>query len=150
MRSLKIVALSLIAFGSGQLLTVGQAEAQTCSGTALTGAQVASVVGGMYVCGPSPVQASTLDWDEYHSGSSTALSGNITDYKKGPADPNDPSKMVGTYSIKGNGTITYAYTAGGSFAFTVYSGPSPYYSFCSTTSGTNVLATVQSTPCYSP
>lgn len=74
----------------------------------------------------------------------SSLSGNIKDYKKGPNDPNDPSKVVGTYSITGTspGQITYTYTGGPVDTYTVY-GTVPVasgsYDFCN---GSALVVTV--------
>jgi hypothetical protein len=49
--------------------------------------------------------------------------GQITDYKKGPGDPIDPSAVIGTYTISGGssqGTVTYVYSNnGGTYSYNV-------------------------------
>ena len=92
----------------------------------LSGSQIQSLLVGNTAC--YPVIAPYTN-QEYLSG------GNITDYKKGPSDPIDPSKVIGTYTIDNtNNTITYTYTGSPNsvFTYTVW-GPvvSGEYDFCS-------------------
>jgi hypothetical protein len=75
-------------------------------------------------------------WTNQEYQPSNGSGGTITDYKKGPSDPKDPSKAIGTYSVIGTGSggqITYSYTAGGTFVYTVWgtqSSGSGTYDFC--------------------
>ena len=88
--------------------------------------QIASLLVGNTACYPV---ASPYTNQEYLSG------GNITDYKKGPSDPIDPSKVIGTYVIDSGqgGEIVYTYTGSPnlSFTYTVW-GPvaTGEYDFC--------------------
>jgi hypothetical protein len=98
----------------------------------LSGNQIASLLGSRTAC--VPPAGPPWQNQEAHTGTT---SGNIVDFKKGPSDPIDPSKTIGTYSISGgsgNGTITYSYTGGGTFSYTVFGTP-PFntpktYDFC--------------------
>jgi hypothetical protein len=72
---------------------------------------------------------------EYHAGD--GISGSLSDYKRGPAAPGnkDPTAVIGTYSVIGNsgGQITYTYTTGGTFVYSVWgtqSSGSGTYDFC--------------------
>jgi hypothetical protein len=68
---------------------------------------------------------------EYHT--SSGASGTIIDYKKGPSDPRDPSKAVGTYTVNADSTITYNYTVGGTYTYSVWgktNGKGATYDFC--------------------
>jgi hypothetical protein len=73
-----------------------------------------------------------------------SLTGNITDYKKGPSDPIDPSKVIGTYTITSGppGQIAYSYAGGPIEVYEVY-GTVPVtsgsYDFCT---GGSLTATV--------
>ena len=92
----------------------------------LSGAQIRSLVNTSIVCYPAVPPYTN---QEAHAG------GIITDYKQGPTDPVDPSVQVGTYTVPIGPTaqITYSYTGGGTYAYTVWgistSGPGSY-DFC--------------------
>jgi hypothetical protein len=66
---------------------------------------------------------------EWHSGSG---SGPLVDWKKGN-DPVDPTKQIGTWAISGSGPstiVTYSYTGGSSFSFTVWRQTTGTLDFC--------------------
>jgi hypothetical protein len=98
------------------VLIVGGAEGAAVACSAPTGALNQSNLsttlesGGRIACDGSPG-----NWEnqEIHSA------GTLTDYKKGPTDPVDPTTTVGSYSINSSGIITYNYGPGSSFAFYV-------------------------------
>lgn len=72
--------------------------------TLLTGRTVCAALGGDR-------------WQERHVGG-----GALRDYKKGPTDAIDPTKQVGTWATSGSGgntIVTYSYTGGSSYAFSV-------------------------------
>ena len=109
---------------------------------------IQSVLGGNYACvGTRP----SLQNNELHTGSATATSGQVLDYKQGPSDPNDPSDTpahpTGTYSISGE-VITYTYGSQ-SYSYNIDETPSGnVYTFCRVTpSGADLLVTVQATHC---
>ena len=87
-------------------------------------------------------------WNELHSG---GASGTVTDFKKGPSDPVDPSEQVGTYTITaGSGAsydrIQYNYGSGGTYtyAITPKAGTTAgTYSFCNISTGAIISVTVQ-------
>jgi hypothetical protein len=91
-----------------------------CAGfPALNQNGIRSAVGNNMVCIPA---GSGWQDQEYHSGNTSSNSGNIIDYKLGPSSKTDPSTTVGTYSISnagGTGSITYTYTGGSSYTFSV-------------------------------
>lgn len=69
-------------------------------------------------------------WQEQHRAG-----GQLWDYKKGPSDPVDPSKQLGSWSIGGpaNRQVTYTYTAFGSpvsYTFEVHGPIGGLYNFC--------------------
>lgn len=121
--------------------------AQTCSGNKLSATAIQTLVAGKYACyGPGAYP--NVQWNELHTGTS---SGTVTDYKKGPSDPVDPTKAVGTYAITGTNSaiITYTYSdGGGAYGYNVYANlgtasPNPgNYSFCTTGGGVNLPVTV--------
>ena len=122
----------------------GNAVAQTtCGGfgAVKTAADIQTLLVGKYACVHN-------QWNELHSG---GASGTVTDFKKGPADPVDPSEQVGTYTITaGSGAsydrITYNYGSGGTFtyAITPKAGTTAgTYSFCNTSTGAIISVTVQ-------
>jgi hypothetical protein len=122
---------TMLVFSAGQAMAVPPGTGSNCvaggSYQAASPAQLSSLLGGNTACYPTSAPFTN---QELHSG------GTITDYKKGPSDPKDPSTQVGTYTITGtsDATITYNYTGGGSFAYKVF-GSSPFnagsnYDFC--------------------
>jgi hypothetical protein len=97
----------------------------------LNQAQVEALVGTGMACYP----AAGPPWtnQEYHSGGITSAGGNITDYKKGPGDPRDPTAQIGIYTIDANGVVTYTYGSGHPFPYTVWgtqTSGSGTYDFC--------------------
>jgi hypothetical protein len=125
--------MKTIPLGFAALIAMGATSAfAACSDTALTAAQLHTLLDGNTACYPA---GGGPNWtnQEAHSG------GTITDYKKGPSDPIDKSTQVGSYSIGGTdvGSVTYSYQSGGSYTYTVV-GPDPAstglphtYEFCS-------------------
>lgn len=78
---------------------------------------IATLLGGKTVCASLGAE----QWQEYHSGS-TPAGGSLTDYKKGPSDPVDPSKAVGSWSTAGSGSnsrVIYNYGSGGTYQYEV-------------------------------
>jgi hypothetical protein len=155
LKRILIASALVLAFG-----TTG-AMAQNCtSGTQLRKSDIATLVGGQYACvGTFP----SAQWNELHTGSSSATSGSVLDYKLGPTSSTDPSatpaKPTGSYSITGGngtngndfGTITYTY-GGSAFGYGVRasgSGTGPgIYSFCGTSGGApNLLVTISASHC---
>jgi hypothetical protein len=70
----------------------------------------------------------TDQWQEYH-----ALGGDLIDYKQGPPAPGnvDPTETVGTWSISDDKEkVTYSYTGGDSYTYTVHAEGNDKYSFC--------------------
>lgn len=124
-----ILTLKRISLLFAGLLLSGAAAAQSCAcdsgASRVTGPALATLLEGKTVCVGTPG-----NWQnqELHSG------GTVIDYKKGPGDAKDPSKAIGTYSVSpaGGGTVTYNYTSGGSFTFSVCSESTTpaRYAFC--------------------
>lgn len=71
-------------------------------------------------------------WQEYHQAG-----GALIDYKKGPTDPVDPTKQVGTWTVTGNGSgtqVRYNYGQGASYTYKVHTiVQDASYSLCSGT-----------------
>jgi hypothetical protein len=134
------------AIAIGIVLTLGTSQALAVPGVCtpgLSGNAIAALVLNKYVCdGVFP----NVDWNEFHNGST------ITDYKKGPSDPKDPSTVVGSYtttaSSAANGVITYTYTGGSStYAYNVKQNSGTSYFFCPTGAGANLTLNVQASHC---
>ena len=108
----------------------GPAFATNCTASdgypQLSDSDIAALLVGATACYPASAPFTN---QEYLSG---AMSGTITDYKKGPADPIDPSANIGTYGIAGgvSGQITYSYTGGPSYTYSVFGPTSGIYDFC--------------------
>ena len=122
MRSLILVA--------GLLSVAGVANAQTRCGPQMTATQLQALLPNNTACiGTTP----NATWSEWHNGTAA---GSVVDWKKGPSDPVDPTRIVGTYQITGNtaGSVTYVYGSG-HYAFTVTQGAGPVYTFCPSDGG---------------
>ena len=117
------------------------AQGQPCScgsGTMVnSAANIATLLGGKTVC----ASLGTDKWQEYHAGTTPAV-GTLTDYKKGPNDPVDPSKVVGSWSATGSGTssrVVYNYGAGGTYQYQVCQNGSSLNLCGASTGGVNVV-----------
>ena len=109
MKPTKATLALLLVLGAVQFLAAGSARAATT----LNANQIKNLLVGKYACGSS----GTEKWDEILVGGNT---GSVTDYKKGPSDPSDPTAVVGSYSITNQpAAITYNYTSGGSYTYTI-------------------------------
>lgn len=105
-----------------------------CTDTQVTGDDLSTLLAGNTVC-----VGSTGNWEsqEQHwvTISGPPASGDLYDYKRGPGDPKDPTRKLGTWTVNANDTVTYDYTAfqpNQTYTFTVH-GPSASgdsYSFC--------------------
>ncbi|NWG73534.1 MAG: hypothetical protein HXY24_02830 [Rubrivivax sp.] len=104
-------------------------------------ADLQTLLSGRVVC----AVLGTDRWQEWH-----ATTGALVDYKRGSGDAVDPTKQVGTWSTSGSGgntVVTYSYTGGSSYSFTVCrpSGSAPAASspvtpvaFCGSGNQTNI------------
>ena len=101
----------------------GVAAADCLSPSITAAGQIRGVIVGNTVC----ANLGSERWQEYHSGSGN--SGALIDYKKGPSDPVDPSKTVGSWSISG-GQVIYNYGSGGTYAYTLHNNGGGSYTFC--------------------
>lgn len=97
--------------------------------TRVTGATLNSLIDGNTVCA---IRGSEV-WQEQHRAG-----GELWDYKRGPGHPVDPSKQVGTWSISRN-FVTYCYTGGSCYAYSVHGSGTGPYSFCFA-NGTEVVS----------
>lgn len=101
-------------------------------------AAIATLLGNKTVC----ASLSTSErWQEYHAGTTTA-GGTLTDYKKGPNDPVDPSEVVGSWSTTGEGAnarVIYNYGSGGTYQYEVCQAGASV-SFCGTQYGGRNIA----------
>ncbi|BCX87748.1 hypothetical protein MIN45_P0115 [Methylomarinovum tepidoasis] len=98
----------------------------------------ATVLRGKTIC---VTDSSTGEkWQEYH-----APSGALIDYKKGPSDPVDPSKTVGSWSTSG-AQVTYTYGQA-SYSYTVTGDATSGYSLCGAKNFTNVTLLSGQQPC---
>ncbi len=104
----------------------GIAGAADCNSTLLLDAAV--TLNERLVCGSSATNSDT--WQEEHQSG-----GDLWERARGASDPIDHSRKVGTWSGNGS-TVTYNYTGGSSFTFSVYadnaspSGTSVDVAFC--------------------
>lgn len=145
MRPTHFIAVALIAALTPTLSIADCVSAPPGHGI-LTTTQLTNLMVGSTAC----VAKVGGGWEnqEQHSA------GVVTDYKKGPTDPIDPTTVIGTYAIStaGDGTsglISYNYTAGGAFTYYILgntSTPSPRagsFDFCTSIGGTSVPATIK-------
>ena len=109
----------------------GQAAAICTAPSRVSGANLTKLIEGNTVCATRGSER----WQEQHRAG-----GQLWDYKRGPTDPIDPTKQVGTWSISMamGGTVTYSYTGGPNFTYSVHDeGGGASYSFCS--GGTEIV-----------
>jgi hypothetical protein len=115
-------------------------------------AAIIALVSNKYVCANRI--ATHESWNELHDrlhGVGDRGPNPVIDWKRGPNDPVDPSKLVGTYTISNGanpGTITYDYGAGGIYTYSVKQtgggiGPA-FFQYCNVSTGElfNITATV--------
>jgi hypothetical protein len=129
MNAKQSIARTLLA-ASVTIISAGSAHAQEAcpcgDGELVTSAaEIATLLGGQTVCASL---SATEQWQEYHS-----TDGTLTDYKKGPTDPIDPSKVVGSWSAVGNGVnahVAYNYGSGGTYQYEVCKGTTGNVLFC--------------------
>ena len=80
-------------------------------------------------------------WQEWHSGSGNGPSP-LWEYARGPSDPIDETRIVGTWEATqgSNSTVTYYYTgdSGSPYVRVIYDNGSGNYSFCTAAGGTEV------------
>jgi hypothetical protein len=148
----RFIVFSLLLAAPG----VGHAVAQSC-GTASTGGmtrtQIIALVSNKYACvGNSP----SAQWNELHDSSSG--SGNVLDYKLGPAHATDPSNTPanpsGSFNVTGPGgdvapgVIIYTYDGNAYGYYIVNNLTPPRYSFCGQSGGAPQLAvTISASHC---
>ena len=145
-----IIVTSLILFAA----ITGEAIA-ACPGSNGNSASVADITGilaaGRYACG---LQYNGKYFNETLSG------GKVLDFRRGPADPHDPSETVGTaegtYVISAGAggnpdTITYTYSTSFKYSISPKNSTAPgTYTFCQEAgpnAGATLAVTVQVGPC---
>ena len=122
----------LLVFGSSH----AGAACPTTTPPALTGEAIRALVSNKWGCAARGNER----WNELHKGA-TFGPHDVEDYKKGPLDPVDPTRVVGTYTITNNGanapgTILYNYGPTAQYRYVVtpaasgIPGPSQFYDFC--------------------
>lgn len=119
---------------SAMLLLIGtEAANAACTGPQVTDAALSTLLSGKTACASRGAD----QWqEEHHAG------GVLKDFKKGPSDPIDPTKTVGSWAVAGNGNNTavqYSYTGDGSYSYTVHTidTVAGTYSFCGTAGTTD-------------
>ena len=104
-----------------------------CRGTRVQDVQAA--LENKFVCAQRAPGSNTDTWSEEHGPISGG--GILTEYAKGPGDPVDPRKAVGTWSVLANNsagaTVRYNYTGDSSSPYTwsLFSLGSNSYLICS-------------------
>jgi len=132
------------------LIASSMDQAFACPTTGLaTRADIGKLLSYRYACATVGGQS----WNQLHMGSGFGPS-SIQDYKRGPQDQADPSRVVGTYTINSGSsgnpdTITYDYGTGGSSTYVVTpaaQAPGPY-SFCNVSTGETITVSVSDRHC---
>lgn len=144
MKSL-IIATTLVT----AIAALPSAATAACSAPAATRvtsvAALNTLLSGKTVCVASTKPGWTWEWQEIHQ-----VPDILVDYKKGPGDPVDPSKPVGTWKISGTGggqraVVTHDYGGGQSYTYTVWNNGNGTHSFCS--ANPEIIATIKTGPC---
>ena len=115
-RQIAVGILLVTGFSGGVFAAPNCASNSRVNGNTLT-----TLVSGHTVC----ATRGTDKWQEQHRSGAQ-----LWDYKKGASDPVDPSKQVGTWSI-GSNSVTYSYTGGPSYTYSIHEEGGGTYSFCS-------------------
>jgi hypothetical protein len=144
-----MIRIILLASATTFALAPGAQAQCSCATNQVTnssaGAQSLSIaLAGNTVC----VAKGGERWEnqEWHQGGPAV--GALIDFKKGPTDPIDPTKGVGTWSISGTDVatrVTYSYIFGGVGTYAVCSsksqpGPGDTIGFCTNTTSSSVIA----------
>jgi hypothetical protein len=134
---------------AGLAWVAGSAYACDATGAA-SKVSLSALLGNRYAC----ATRSGESWNDLHQGSPSGFSGNVQDYKRGPADPVDPSTVVGTYTINqgtagGPDSITYNYGSGGTFSYIVKPNATTagVYTFCNVATSQIISVTVSASHC---
>lgn len=130
----RIILPAVFLFSALPLVT----HAADCTGGG-TRVTAGTILAGNTVC--ARAASGTDSWQEWHQGSASA-GGTLTEYAKGPADPNDPTHDVGSWSPSGD-DVTYSYTSGGSYTFELWQpAGSTSYTFCEAGAGSATVAVI--------
>lgn len=110
----------------------GEAMADCSPATQVLGGAVMTLISTNTVC----ATRGNEKWQEQHRSG-----GALWDYKKGPGDSVDPSKQVGTWiASRTTSSVTYSYTGGSSYTYTIHGPAGGPYSFCTGPNGTEVVS----------
>ncbi|MGY6276607.1 hypothetical protein [Methylomonas sp. MgM2] len=118
------------------LIGLGQVEA-ACPTERVVGNAISRLLSGKTVC----VRGDS-DWEnqEIHD-----TDGTLSDFKKGPNDPVDPTKVIGSWGRRGN-NVLYRYSGGDTFSYEVYYSASTAPAICLVNSTTTVEGTLVAGP----
>jgi hypothetical protein len=139
-----LAGIVIFTFGAGQAIPA----AAVCPTTSLLSqVQIRDTLSNKYGC----ASRGSERWNELHMGAGFGPH-NVQDYKRGPTDTVDPTKIVGTYTIGGNvvGTITYDYGSGGAYTYVVQGSTdvnAPPFTFCNVATFELFRVTVQAAHC---
>ena len=123
------IAIGIVLFAGVSGVVI--AAPNCLSSNRVTGSALTTLISSNTVC----ATRGTDKWQEQHRSGAQ-----LWDYKKGSSDPVDPSKQVGTWSIASN-NVTYSYTGGPSYTYTVHDeGSGASYSFCTGNGGSVVVS----------
>jgi len=117
MKFLMVTSIVLLAGISGEGMAIDCSDGTQLKNTGTDPNVVATAIFGKTVCATIGSQK----WQEYHGGGLTG--GSLIDYKKGPSDPVDPTKTVGSWNTSGtdaSSQVTYNYGSGGSYSYAVH------------------------------
>lgn len=114
MKRLLVTSIVLLAGISGEAMAIDCTGGTQLKNTVGDPNVIANALSGKTVCATIGSQK----WQEYHQAG-----GALIDYKKGPSDPVDPTKTVGSWSTSGtdaSSRVTYNYGSGGSYSYEVH------------------------------
>jgi hypothetical protein len=138
-----VLSIAMLGLYSTQSL----ADSTCASGKRLSVTQMEELVGSKYVC--LRTANGQIYSNEEHRGGPSSPTGELWDYKLGPADRIDPTARVGSYQISERGNngaqITYTYGSG-SRSYQIVPDSGPYYLFCGVGGESDMRMKVQATP----
>jgi hypothetical protein len=138
-----LAGVATIGLAGGARAQCSCAANQVTNGYTAQDQNLSGAAAGQTVC-----VANGAGWEnqEYHASGPTT--GVLIDYKKGPGDPIDPTKTIGTWMISGTGTstaVTYSYAGGSTWQYAVCSakskpGPGDTIGFCASSNGNSTIS----------
>ena len=137
-----IILTAVAGMALASLPAVSMAACGPPSVRVVTVAAMTTLLEGNTVCvGAQP----TMEAQEFHQAG-----GALIDYKRGPGNPVDPSKQVGTWTVnpgRPNAFVTHNYGGGAVYTYSVWANSEGTHSFCKVKSEVKASIKIGGGPC---